>query len=218
MLCQERASLERTEHFRHCVLIDLKKENTHLTDLASAKASHNSPKFPSLKSKSSSAWSAAKSEELYGFKRWGSGHIAVDEGGFVNIHPRADERGIRVLDVVHEALGMGLQAPMVIRFQDLLRHRVIAINECFARAIKEEGYKGEYRGVFPIKVNQLREVVDEIVAAGKDYNYGLEAGSKPELMIALAMHEGSQRLIICNGYKDHDYIRLALMGRKLAPG
>jgi arginine decarboxylase len=168
-----------------------------------------------LKSKSSSAWSAAKSEEHYGFKRWGSGHISVDDDGFVNVQPLVDGRGIRVLDVVQEALGMGLKAPLVIRFQDLLRHRVTQLNQMFAKAIKEEGYKGNYRGVFPIKVNQLREVVDEIVAAGKDFNYGLEAGSKPELMIALAMHEGSQRLIICNGYKDHDYIRLALMGRKL---
>ena len=168
-----------------------------------------------MKSKSASAWSAAKSEEHYGFKRWGSGHISVDNEGYVNVQPRADGRGIRVLDVVNEALGMSLKAPMVIRFQDLLRYRVIQLNECFAKAIKQEGYKGDYRGVFPIKVNQLREVVDEIVAAGKDYNFGLEAGSKPELMIALAMHEGSQRLIICNGYKDHDYIRLALLGRKL---
>ncbi|MDB6128020.1 MAG: arginine decarboxylase [Verrucomicrobia bacterium] len=168
-----------------------------------------------MKSKSASAWSAAKSEEHYGFKRWGQGHFAVDDDGFVNVQPRADGRGIRIMDVVDEALGMGLQAPMVIRFQDLLRHRVIQLNECFIKAIKEEGYKGNYRGVFPIKVNQLREVVDEIVLSGKDYSYGLEAGSKPELMIALAMHEGSQRLIICNGYKDHDYIRLALLGRKL---
>ncbi len=168
-----------------------------------------------MKSKSASAWSAAKSEEHYGFKRWGSGHYSVDPEGFVNVHPLADQRSIRVLDVVNEALGMGLKAPMVIRFQDLLRHRVIQLNELFRQAIKQEGYKGEYRGVFPIKVNQLREVVDEIVAAGKDYNYGLEAGSKPELMIALAMHEGTTRLIICNGYKDHDYIRLALLGRKL---
>ena len=168
-----------------------------------------------MKSKSTSAWSAAKSEEHYGFKRWGAPHIAVDDGGFVVVQPRADGRGIRVLDVVDEALGMGLKAPMVIRFQDLLRHRVIQLNECFATAIKEEGYKGEYRGVFPIKVNQLREVVDEIVLAGKDYHYGLEAGSKPELMVALAMHEGAQRLIICNGYKDNDYMRLALLGRKL---
>src|SRR6202041_3076026 len=138
-----------------------------------------------------------------------------DSEGFVNVQPRADGRAIRVLDVIHEALGMGLQAPMVIRFQDLLRHRVIQLNEMFNQAIREEGYKGEYRGVFPIKVNQLREVVDEIIAAGRDYNYGLEAGSKPELMIALAMNEGPNRLVVCNGYKDHDYIRLALLGRKL---
>lgn len=110
---------------------------------------------------------------------------------------------------------MGHQAPMVIRFQDLLRHRVSQINEVFNQAIEEEDYNGSYRGVFPIKVNQLREVVDEIVDAGEEFGYGLEAGSKPELMIALAMHEGNDRLIICNGYKDHDYIRLALIGRKL---
>jgi arginine decarboxylase len=168
-----------------------------------------------LKTKAASAWSAAKSEEHFGFKRWGSGHFSVDSDGFVQVQPLADGRAIRILDVINEAHGMGLSAPMVIRFQDLLRHRVVQLNETFRTAIKEEGYKGGYRGVFPIKVNQLREVVDEIIAAGKDYNYGLEAGSKPELMIALAMHEGNQRLIICNGYKDHDYIRLALIGRKL---
>jgi arginine decarboxylase len=168
-----------------------------------------------LKSKSSSAWSVAQSEDHYGFKRWGSGHFSVDEEGCVQVQPLADGRCIRIMDVVHEALGMGLKAPMVIRFQDLLRHRVIQLNDVFVRAVKEEGYKGTYRGVFPIKVNQLREVVEEILAAGKDYNYGLEAGSKPELMIALAMHEGTQRLLICNGYKDDDYIRLALLGRKL---
>ena len=168
-----------------------------------------------MKSKQSSSWSAAKSEELYGFKRWGAGHFAVDSDGFVNVHPLADDRQIRVTDVVDEAVGMGLSAPLVIRFQDLLRHRVIQLNQTFQKAIRDEGYKGEYRGVFPIKVNQLREVVDEIVAAGKEFSYGLEAGSKPELVIALAMHEGANRLIICNGYKDHDYIRLALLGRKL---
>ncbi|MFM7749024.1 MAG: arginine decarboxylase, partial [Opitutaceae bacterium] len=159
-----------------------------------------------MKSRSSPAWTAAQSEELYGFKRWGAGHLAVDEEGLVTVQPRLDGRSIRVLDVVQEAVGMGLRAPLVIRFQDLLRHRVVQLNEMFRKAIKEERYKGEYRGVFPIKVNQLREVVDEIVAAGKEYNFGLEVGSKPELMVALAMHEGAQRLIICNGYKDNDYI------------
>jgi arginine decarboxylase len=168
-----------------------------------------------LKSKSASSWSVAQSEEIYGFKRWGSGHFGAASDGFVNVQPLADGREIRIMDVVDEAVGMGLKAPLVIRFQDLLRHRVTQLNELFRKAIKEEGYKGEYRGVFPIKVNQLREVVDEIVDAGKDFGYGLEAGSKPELMIALAMHEGADPLIICNGYKDHDYIRLALLGRKI---
>jgi arginine decarboxylase len=183
-------------------------ERNHSTIFALAKASP-------LKSKSSSHWSAAKSEEHYGFKRWGSNHYAVDPEGFVSVQPLADGRTIRVTDVIEEALTMGLKAPMVIRFQDLLHHRVVQLNGAFHKAIREEGYKGSYRGVFPIKVNQLREVVDEIIAAGKDFNYGLEAGSKPELMIALAMHEGANRLMICNGYKDHDYIRLALLGRKL---
>ncbi len=168
-----------------------------------------------MKNKSASNWSAAQSEDLYGFKRWGANHFSVDSAGFVQVEPIADGRSIRVLDVVDEAVSMGLKAPLVIRFQDKLRHRVVQLNETFRKAIKDEGYKGEYRGVFPIKVNQLREVVDEIIAAGKDFNYGLEAGSKPELMIALAMHEGQQRLIICNGYKDDDYMRLALLSRKL---
>ncbi len=168
-----------------------------------------------MKTKSSSTWNAARSEELYGFKRWGAGYFSVDKAGFAQVQPRSEGRAIRLMDVVKEAHDMGLRAPMVVRFQDLLRHRVVQLNQAFLQAIREEGYKGDYRGVFPIKVNQLREVVDEVIAAGKDYSYGLEAGSKPELMIALAMTEGPNRLIICNGYKDEDYIRLALLGRKL---
>lgn len=169
-----------------------------------------------MKSKSTPpTWTPAQSEELYGFKRWGSGHFTVDDKGFVAVQPLEDGRSICIMDVVDEAVGMGLKAPMVIRFQDLLHHRVVQLNELFRKAIKEEGYQAEYRGVFPIKVNQLREVVEEIISAGEGYHYGLEAGSKPELMIALAMHPGDDRLVICNGYKDHDYIRLALLGRKL---
>jgi len=197
------------------VLRILKKETYRKSILRLQKQALSPPPRSALKSKSASSWSAAKSEELYGFKRWGSGHLSVDDAGFLNVQPLADGRGIRALDVINEAVGMGLKAPLVIRFQDLLRHRVAQLNGVFNKAIKQEGYKGSYRGVFPIKVNQLREVVDEIVAAGKDFNYGLEAGSKPELMIAIAMHEGANRLIICNGYKDHDYIRLALLARKL---
>lgn len=172
------------------------------------------PARPS-KSKSASRWNVAKSEELYGLKRWGAGHFAVDAQGYVTVQPGAGGRDIRIMDVVRESLQMGLKAPLVVRFQDLLRHRVLELNAAFRQAIADEGYKGAYRGVFPIKVNQLREVVEEILSAGRDHNFGIEAGSKPELMIALAMHDNPKSLIVCNGYKDQDYIRLALLGRKL---
>jgi arginine decarboxylase len=104
---------------------------------------------------------------------------------------------------------------MVVRFQDLLRHRVERINKCFAEAVVEMGYKSEYRGVFPIKVNQLREVVEEIMDAGKPFKFGIEAGSKPELLAALAIHKDPESLIICNGYKDALFIQNALLGSKL---
>ena len=109
----------------------------------------------------------------------------------MQVQPLCDNRSIRIMDVVNEAHEMGLRGPMVIRFQDLLRQRVVQLNEMFRKAIKEEGYKGEYRGVFPIKVNQLREVIDEIVAAGKDYNYGIEAGSNQLKQIDSAIEEAS---------------------------
>lgn len=168
-----------------------------------------------MKTPSKNDWSPAQSEETYGFARWGSGHFAIDDGGRLTVEPLADGRKICIKEVIEEAEGMGLRAPYVIRFQDLLRQRVEQLNSLFNQAIEEEDYDGRYRGVFPIKVNQLREVVEEIIDAGEQFTYGLEAGSKPELVIALAMHEGKDALIVCNGYKDPDYIRLALLGRKL---
>lgn len=160
-------------------------------------------------------WTPHEAEEYYGFKRWGASHFSVDEDGFLNVHPMGDLRHIRIMDIVREAKSMGLRPPLTIRVQDLLRSRVIQLNEAFRAAIKDEAYDGVYRGVFPIKVNQLREVVEEILDAGEDYDYGLEAGSKPELLIALALLESKNALLVCNGYKDEEYIRLALMGRRL---
>ncbi|MCH8540455.1 MAG: biosynthetic arginine decarboxylase [Opitutales bacterium] len=160
-------------------------------------------------------WTVQDAEEYYGFRRWGDDHFKVDRTGAVTVDPLGDGRSIRVTDVIKEAKAKGLQAPLTIRFQDLLRHRVEQINESFRRAMEEENYQGSYRGVFPVKVNQLREVVEEILDAGEPYGFGIEAGSKPELMIALALHDQSDRLLLCNGYKDEDYIRLALLGRKL---
>ena len=110
---------------------------------------------------------------------------------------------------------MGLSEQLTIRIQDLLRSRVARLNLAFTKAIDEEKYDGKYRGVFPIKTNQTREVVEEIIDAGAEFNYGIEAGSKGELMVALALHDNNKSLLICNGYKDDDYIKLALSGTKI---
>jgi arginine decarboxylase len=160
-------------------------------------------------------WTTADAEHYYGLKHWGGGNFSVDSNGYLMVHPHGDNATIRVHDIVSEALSKGHKLPLTIRIQDLLRTRVVRLNQLFAQAIKDENYAGCYRGVFPIKVNQLREVVEEIRDAGSPYHYGLECGSKPELMIALAMHKDSESLIVCNGYKDDAFIRLALSGRRL---
>ena len=160
-------------------------------------------------------WTTKDAEEYYGFKRWGGNNFSVDPQGHLCVHPKGDHRKIRITDIVKEVEASGLKPPLTIRVQDLLRHRVTQINEAFRKAIHEEGYDARYRGVFPIKVNQLREVVEEILDAGEEYDFGLEAGSKPELIIALALLENRKALLICNGYKDEEYIELALMGRRL---
>src|SRR3979409_205614 len=161
-------------------------------------------------------WDVEAAISTYNVDGWGTGSFSVNSAGSAGRRPRQEKGGaIDILEVVNEARARGLGFPLVIRFQDLLRHRVEAVNRAFQNAINEFGYRGVYRGVFPIKVNQLREVIEEIVDAGQQFHFGLEAGSKPELVAALAMHKDSESLIICNGYKDAAYIRIALLGRKL---
>ena len=161
-------------------------------------------------------WDVESAIATYNVDGWGGGYFTVNPNGNVEARPLQEKGGsIDILAVVNEARTRGLGFPLVIRFQDLLRHRVEAVNLAFQAAILEFGYRGLYRGVFPIKVNQLREVIEEIVDAGLQFHFGLEAGSKPELVAALAMHKDPESLIICNGYKDPAYIRIALMGRKL---
>ena len=162
-----------------------------------------------------SDWTIASSEKYYGLKNWGKGHFKIDEGGFLKVHPLKGSNGIRIFDIIQEAKSKGYDLPLTIRIQDLLQTRVKELNETFRDAIEQEAYSGSYRGVFPIKVNQMREVLEEILEAGEAYNYGLECGSKPELMIALAHHKNLNSLIICNGYKDDAFIRLALYGNRL---
>src|SRR5687767_6373670 len=148
--------------------------------------------------------------------RWGAGYFHANPEGDMTVAP-LQKKGIAVpiIDVVREAQSMNLATPVLIRFQDLLRHRVESLNGAFSKAIADNNYRGAYRGVFPLKVNQLREVVEEILDAGRPFHHGIEVGSKPEIFAGLAVHQDPESLIICNGYKDRNYIRTALIGRKL---
>ena len=164
----------------------------------------------------SGQWDVQSARSLYNIDRWGSGYFDINPQGHVIALPlQAGGAQVDVTDVIEEAKGRGLKLPLLIRFQDILRHRVEAINQAFRGSITEFGFKGQYRGVFPMKVNHLREVVEEILDAGKPYQFGLEVGSKPELFAGLALQDQIGSLIICNGYKDTAFIRMALMGIKL---
>ncbi len=167
-------------------------------------------------SDASQPWDIQAARNCYNIDRWGAKYFDINESGHVVARP-LQEAGATVdlTDVIEEAKGRGLKFPLLIRFQDILRHRVESLNQAFRASIAEFNYQGQYRGVFPIKVNQLREVVEEILDAGKPYHFGLEVGSKPELFAGLALQNQSGSLIICNGYKDAVFIRMALMGIKL---
>src|SRR3954468_19808848 len=139
-----------------------------------------------------SAWDIQSARNLYNVHRWGSKYFDINEAGHVVATPLQDAGiAVDITDVIEEAKGGSLRFPLLLRFQDILRHRVEALNNAFRNSIKEFNYQGQYRGVFPIKVNQLREVVEEILDAGKPFNLGLEVGSKPELFAALALQSQS---------------------------
>jgi arginine decarboxylase len=161
-------------------------------------------------------WDVQAARNLYNIQRWGAKYFDINDAGHVVAWPLQDAGApVDITDVIEEAKGRGLKFPVLIRFQDILRHRVESINLAFRNSITEYSYQGKYRGVFPIKVNQLREVVEEILDAGKPFDFGLEVGSKPELFAGLALQNQLGSLIICNGYKDFNFIRTALLGTRL---
>src|SRR6202142_3477725 len=161
-------------------------------------------------------WDIQAARNLYNIHRWGAEYFDINEAGHVVAKPLRDAgASVELTDVIEEARARGLKFPLLIRFQDILRHRVEAINKAFQNSIAEFNYQGKYRGVFPIKVNQLREVVEEILDAGKPFEFGLEVGSKPELFAGLALQNQQGCLIVCNGYKDSEFIKMALLGIKL---
>ncbi len=152
---------------------------------------------------------------LYGVKEWGNGYFGISSKGHLEVYPTQDENlCVDVYEIVQHLRRKGVRTPLNLRFPQILQDRVETLNEAFRKAIREYNYTGSYQGVFPVKTNQTKEVVEEIVRVGHKYRYGLEAGSKPELMIALSMALHPEALVLCNGYKDEAFIRMALLARK----
>lgn len=162
-------------------------------------------------------WSIDAARTLYNVEGWGAGYFDINERGHVVVRPDPlrPQHALDLRDLAADLEGQGIQLPILLRFSDILRSRIETLSERFAQAIKEFEYTGGYTTVYPIKVNQQRHVVEEIVQFGKTHGVGLECGSKPELQAVLGLSETTEHLIVCNGYKDHEFMRLALMGQKL---
>lgn len=160
-------------------------------------------------------WGRQESIDLYGIERWSEGVFSANSEGHVCLRDETHRNQIDLKELVDELRLRGLTPPVLIRFTDILRRRLEQIADAFDQTIKEYDYHGDYRGVYPIKVNQHRHVLEDIVKVGRARHWGLECGSKPELMLSIALHDDPEGLIICNGFKDHDYIESALYARRL---
>ena len=160
-------------------------------------------------------WRIEDSEELYNITGWGTSYFSINDAGHVVVTPRRDGVTVDLKELVDELQLRDVASPMLLRFPDILDNRIEKMSSCFKQAAEEYGYKAENFIIYPIKVNQMRPVVEEIISHGKKYNLGLEAGSKPELHAVIAVNTDSDSLIVCNGYKDESYIELALLAQKM---
>lgn len=160
-------------------------------------------------------WRIEDSEELYNINGWGTSYFGINDKGHVVVTPRKDGVAVDLKVLVDELQLRDVASPMLVRFPDILDNRIEKMSSCFRQAAEEYEYKGENFIIYPIKVNQMRPVVEEIISHGKKFNLGLEAGSKPELHAVIAVNTDSDSLIICNGYKDESYIELALLAQKM---
>ena len=160
-------------------------------------------------------WRIEDSSELYNITGWGVDYFSINDKGNVVVKPRSDSFPVDLKELIDELSLMDVSAPVLLRFPDILDDRIVKISNCFKKASEEYNYKAQNFIIYPIKVNQMRPVVEEIVGHGKKYNIGLEAGSKPELHAVIAINTEPESLIICNGYKDEDYIELALLAQKM---
>ncbi len=161
-------------------------------------------------------WDIEESEDLYRIEGWGDPYFSINADGNVTVSPQGDRGGsLDLLKLVEGLKQRDFQLPLLIRFSEILEDRLERINACFAKAIARYSYEGVYQGVFPVKCNQQRHIIEDLVRFGKSYQFGLEAGTKPELMIAMASLNTPGALIICNGYKDDSYIETAMLGQRL---
>lgn len=160
-------------------------------------------------------WRIEDSEELYNIKGWGVNYFGINEKGHAYMSPRKDGVRVDLKEIVDDLASRDITAPVLLRFPDILDNRIEKTSDCFNRAAEEYDYKAEHFIIYPIKVNQMRPVVEEIISHGKKYNLGLEAGSKPELHAVLATNMDSDSLIVCNGHKDQNFIELALLAQKM---
>ena len=160
-------------------------------------------------------WTIEDSKELYNVNGWGTSYFGINEQGNVFVTPCKDNTQVDLRDVMDELALRDITAPVLLRFPDILDNRIEKTASCFEKAKKEYGYKGENFVIYPIKVNQMQPVVEEIISHGRKFNLGLEAGSKPELHAVIAVQCQSDSLIVCNGYKDNSYIELALLAQKM---
>jgi len=160
-------------------------------------------------------WTVAESAELYDIASWGQGYFAVGDNGHLWVHPTKDpQRGIDIKKLIDTLKVRGIELPILLRFGEILQHRLGEIQGAFQSAIDELEYEGAYRCVYPIKVNQQRQVVEEVYRHGREHGFGLEVGSKPELLAVIAIAD-NETPIICNGFKDDEYIRTAMIARKI---
>jgi arginine decarboxylase len=161
-------------------------------------------------------WTIEDSEHLYRIQGWGEPYFSIDTAGHVTVAPQGDRGGsLDLYELVSSLQQRNLALPLLIRFSDILEHRIERLNACFAKAIARYNYGGVYKGVFPVKCNQQKHLIEDLVKFGKPYQFGLEAGSKAELTIAIAMLNNPGALLICNGYKDREYIETAMLAQKL---
>ncbi len=161
------------------------------------------------------SWSTSEASELYDVGRWGAGYFSVGRDGHLLCHPTKDpKRAIDLKELVDNLQLRGIDLPILVRFADIVKHRLGEIHQAFQNAMREHQFKGNYCCVYPIKVNQQRQVVDEVLAFGKPFKFGLEAGSKPELLAVVAL-AGNDTPIICNGFKDAEFIEMAMLAQKI---